>query len=177
MRFEEKMRTFDYEGRKVGVRLDIGTWAVIDWLAEQRGVKWGNLAREWVAMGTHGIDAETNVTKIIRSSAMWELSNETIFNDRADMHAAAGPVWRALGMIYSDDHMSQALDGAERLDGRDVDFGGFQLSAGLSEFGNVTFYIRNAVRDQPHIVISTPFSSAEWSDAMEQKFGDEVHHG
>lgn len=64
----EKMRTFNLENKKKGVRLDAQTWQAIDWLATQAGAKWAELARQWVADAPQ--QAQDNLTAAIRSGAM-----------------------------------------------------------------------------------------------------------
>ena len=78
---KEKMRTIEYNDKRTGIKLDPATWQAVDWLAKQKGVKWSALARDWLTIGTNGTEADTNLTRIIRSSAMSELLNETIFSE------------------------------------------------------------------------------------------------
>lgn len=162
----EKMRTFEFDGRRRGVRLDEGTWQAVDWLAAQRGIKWSELAREWVTLATHGqMQQGDNLTGIIRSAAMQCLLSETVFQDRADMVTSAGPIWQSLGMC-EDKQFHEALTAATSIDGSD-DFVGFKCSAGVNEFGWVTFYIENAIKECPSLIISTPFTRQEWEDKIE----------
>lgn len=67
----EKMRTFEIDGKKRGVRLDAQTWEAVDWLADQTGKKWAELARRWVSDDPQ--DAEINLTAVIRSGITAEL--------------------------------------------------------------------------------------------------------
>lgn len=158
---EERMRTFDFEGKRRGIRLDEGTWQSIDWLAGQRGVKWTELACEWATLGGHGPHGDTNLTRVIRAAAIQSLLSETIFAERADMHGSSGPIWASLGMC-DDRGFQEAMNEAE-IEGAE-DFVGFKLAAGVNEFGNVTFYIENNVKDCPSLIISTPFSRTEWTE-------------
>lgn len=166
--FPVKMRAFTLDGKRCGVKLDAGTWSVIDHLADERGEKWGDMARRWVEMARHDVGGdggvETNVTKIIRSSAMLELANETIFKERADMHATAGPLWQSLGMIYDDAHWKRMLEDAS-LEGS-AQMGGFDVAIGTCEHGTVTIYIQNNMRDAPHVAITTPFTPEQWAKAF-----------
>jgi predicted DNA-binding ribbon-helix-helix protein len=163
---EEKMRAFNFEGKRRGIRLDQGTWQSIDWLATQKGVKWAELAREWATFGTHGPMKDDNLTRIIRAAAIQSLLAETIFAEWADMHATlSGPLWASLGTC-NDESFDYALQQAESVEGH-MDFGGFELHAGVSEFGNVTFYVRNNLRDCSHCIISTPIPYADWARRSE----------
>jgi predicted DNA-binding ribbon-helix-helix protein len=161
----EKMKSFEFEGKRRGIRLDAGTWQAIDWLAEQRGVKWSVLAREWASRGTDGPNRGENLTRVIRSAAVQALMKETVLAERADMHASAGPIWRSLGMC-SDEWFDEALAQAEHIEGVQ-DFEGYTLHAGVSEFGNVAFYLRSNFRDGMNLIISTPIPVAQWAEAME----------
>lgn len=165
----EKMRTFEFGGKKRGVRLDQATWQAVDWLSEQRGMKWAALAHEWAMLADHskqitGKEGGDNLTGVIRTYAMHELLKETILNDRAQTLSGAGPIWQSLGMA-SDDNFQYALDQATRIEGED-DFVGFKLTAGVSEFGKVTFYIENAIKGCPSLIISTPFTPEQWEGAQ-----------
>lgn len=64
----EKMRTFELDGKKRGVRLDTHTWQAVDQLATQAGSKWAALARQWAENDPK--DAEENLTAVIRTGAM-----------------------------------------------------------------------------------------------------------
>lgn len=162
---EEKMRTFEYEGKRRGIRLDSATWAAIDWLAAQRDVKWAALAHEWLMLGTHGPESDNNLTRVIRASAMAELLNETVFAERAEMHASAGPLWRCLGMC-DDEGLRYALGEAQGVEGHE-DFGGFTLHVGASEVGKVAFYVENNLKGCPSVIVSTPFTLEQWVQATE----------
>lgn len=162
---KETMRAFDFEGKRRGIRLDEGTWQAIDWLAEQRGVKWAELAREWATLGKHAIDSDKNMTRIIRSSAVQALLAETIFNERAEMFdTPSGPIWQSLG-VCDDEGLDYALAQAKSIEGHQ-DFGGFTLHAGVSEHGNAAFYIRSSMKDGDNLIISTPFRLEEWAERM-----------
>lgn len=165
----EKMRTFEFDGKKRGIRLDGATWQAIDWLAEQRGVKWSALAHEWATMAGHakqvGNDSGgENLTGVIRSHAMQELLNETILNERASMFENVGPIWQSLGMV-SDNDIQEVISQATSIEGSG-DLVGFKIAAGVNEFGKVTFYIENGMKGCPSLIISTPFSLEQWEAAQ-----------
>jgi hypothetical protein len=44
----------------------------------------------------------------------------------------------------------------------EIAFGNFSIQCGVSEFGNVTFYIRNGAHNENHCIINTPFTLDEW---------------
>lgn len=155
----ERMRAFEYQGRRRGVRLDEATWSAVDWLAEQRGMKWPELAREWATLGMHGPVKDDNLTRVIRASAMQALIAQTIFAERAELHAAAGPIWKTVSTC-GDRDFREALEQAA-IEAHE-DFGGFTLHVGISEFGNVTVYVENHVKDGSNAIISTPFPLDEW---------------
>lgn len=64
----EKMRTFELDGKKRGVRLDAHTWEALDLLASQSGSKWAALARQWAE--TDPEEAKDNLTAVIRAGVM-----------------------------------------------------------------------------------------------------------
>lgn len=64
----EKMRTFELDGKKRGVRLDAHTWEAIDLLASQSGSKWAALARQWAEIDPE--EAKDNLTAVIRAGVM-----------------------------------------------------------------------------------------------------------
>lgn len=166
---EKTMRTFEFNGKKRGIRLDAATWQTIDWLASQRGVKWFALAREWAVMAGHtkqvGTDTNgENLTGVIREAAMQELMNATILSERAEMIESAGPIWQSLGMC-NDEILTDAMKSADSIEGLE-DFVGFKLTAGVSEFGKVTYYIENNIKDCPNVIISTPFTPEQWEAAQ-----------
>lgn len=65
---EEKMRTFELDGKKRGIRLDAYTWQAVDRLAANAGVKWAVLARQWADADPKGV--EENLTSAIRAGVM-----------------------------------------------------------------------------------------------------------
>lgn len=162
----ESMRAFEFEGRRRGIRLDEGTWQAIDWLAEQRGVKWAELAREWVTLGAHGPEKDDNLTRIIRSATMQCLLQETILSERADQFGGLqSPGFALAGMADDasfDESLSQAIIEATS------DFVGFEISTGIDEFGRVAYWIRNGVRGGSNLILSTPFTPTQWLDAYEK---------
>lgn len=83
----EKMRTFEMGDKKRGVRLDGPTWAAIDLLAAQAGVKWAELARQWAASDPE--DAESNLTAVIRAGATADLLARQLRPERATATAEA----------------------------------------------------------------------------------------
>lgn len=171
----EKMRAFELDGKRRGIKLDPATWAAIDWLAEQQGVKWAELARRWAELGLHRLDTKgDNLTGIIRSYAIHELTQQTIFAERAEQYAdTSAPTWRSIGQC-NDDSFDYAIGEARKhgaIEG-EQDFGGFELYSGVSEFGNVTYYIRNCMKFQQNIIISTPFKPDEWEKTQTERFGE-----
>lgn len=145
------------DGKRLPIRLDEHTWRAIDWLSDEANQSWLEWCRNIVS--AHSDDAK-NITATIRSAAMDGLLRATIFNDRAEQLDRTGPIWSCLGMCGDQDFdhaLAQAdIEGAE-------DFVGFKLAAGINEFGYVTFYFGNGVKECSNLVISTPFTMQEWS--------------
>jgi predicted DNA-binding ribbon-helix-helix protein len=162
----ERMRALEFEGRRRGINLDQGTWQAIDWLADQKGVKWAELAREWLMIGTRGPQKDDNLTRIIRSSAMAALLNETIFAERAEMYASAGPIQMSMGQC-SDQDFEHALEQCQRIEFQNDDFGGFGVTIGNNEFGKATIYIKNQLKFGSNLIISLPISAEEWAELAE----------
>lgn len=163
---EEKMRAFEFDGKRRGIRLDEGTWQAVDWLAKQRGVKWQALANEWVVLATGGKrEKGDNLTGIVRTAVMGALLEATILQERADMHQNTGPIWQALGMC-DDTELHESLTQAQSIEGTE-DFVGFKLAAGINEFGFVTFYIENGIKKGSNLIISTPVKADKWAQEME----------
>lgn len=150
MSSSEKMRSFDLEGRRRGIRLDEATWQAIDWLAAQRGVKWAELARAWAGQSAA---SDENLTRAIRSAATHELLSATIFNDQRAFDVIAqeshGVMRNAAAL--SDDERNDLMDGATVQGAHD--FGGFTVVFGHDEFGQDFVLIENNMRNQPHLVI------------------------
>lgn len=144
----EKMRTFEFNGKKRGIRLDAATWQSLDWLAEQRGCKWSTLVQEWASNA--GDDAD-NLTRVIRSSVLEALMMATICNEQRGIdldvmeHHA---VMRGSGQL--DDCGRDELLAGARIQG-EQDFGGFKLKFGQDAHGQDFVLIDNAMRDWPHI--------------------------
>ena len=148
------------ESKRLPIRLDEHTWQAIDWLADESSQSWV----EW-CRGVVGANSEDlkNITGTIRSAAMDGLLCATIFSQRAEQLAQNGPIWSGLGMC-SDQDFDHALSQAD-IEGAE-DFIGFKLAAGINEFGYVTFYIGNGVKECSNLIISTPFTMQEWSSRV-----------
>lgn len=153
---EEKMRTFELGGKRKGVRLDDGTWRALDWLADNRGQKWPELVREWAALAD-----DDNLTRVVRSAVMDALLAETIFNERAGLFETQ-PVEMQLAGMFDHEGFEETKVLAQSIDFT-FDDCGYQISSGLNEFGNVTFYLKSAMTDGVDLIISTPFTRDEWS--------------
>jgi predicted DNA-binding ribbon-helix-helix protein len=129
----EKMRAFEFMGRRRAIRLDEGTWQAVDWLAAQRGVKWAELAREWVANDDSG--ADENLTRAVRGAAMDALLVATVFNEQRGADLAvmqSHPLLKDSGILDSN-QLDSILRGA-RVHG-ESSFGGFSILFGLDENG------------------------------------------
>lgn len=158
------MRTFEFAGTRRGVRLDAGTWTAVDWLAQQRGVKWSELAREWATLGTHGDGSDGNLTRIIRSAAMAELLNETILAERADGFGGLQATGFRLAGMFGDDDFAETKSAGVIED--TADLVSVKVHAGINEHGCIAFYVENQLAECPHLVISTPFTATEWLDRV-----------
>jgi len=167
--YEEKMRKFEFGGKRRGINLDARTWNAVDWLAKQRGVKWGELAREWAEAGTSGPDKDENLTRVIRTAVINELLRETVFAERAEAmcgHQATG--FRLAGMFYRQDDFEYAVKQATEIEGTQ-DLTTIEIATGADEFGRITFYIKNQLEGAPSMIISTPFTKAEWESRTEEE--------
>lgn len=167
---DEKMRAFTFEGKRRGVSLDSATWRALDWIAGQRDTKWTQLAHDWAtkAMQDNGGKIEgLNLTGIVRGGAMQALLDETILQERVELHASMGPIWESMGAC-SDDDFERIRNEAQNVEGK-VDCTSFAVEPGVNEFGYVTFYIRNSMKDASNLVISTPFLFAEWAKAQQEQ--------
>lgn len=157
------------DGKRSSIRLDEPTWAAIDWLADQAGQKW----QAWCNGIITSLPTGENVTAALRAAAMDGILAETLFPERAAQHADPFAVtWKCL-TEQNDRDFDYALEQAAKdgaIEGS-ADCGGFTIYSGVSEFGNVTFYVRNALKDGANIVINTPYKLEEWattwSDRME----------
>lgn len=154
----ETMRTFMLDGKKKGVTLDASTWKAVDWIADQQGVKWTDLAREWIA---ERIDQDSNMTRAVRSGVIDTLLQYPLFDERADQADPESelfdPLRETLQEVHRDEDLAYALDQAKehgQILGH-YSFGGFRITTGVSEYGAVAFYIENGVKDCPHVIITT----------------------
>lgn len=153
-------------GKRMPIRLDEATWRAVDWLAAQSHQSWS----DWCARIVESTPEGENITATVRSAAMQGLLSATIFNERAEMYASAGPIWQSLGMC-GDPIFHEVLEEArkeDRIEGEE-DFVGFKLAAGVSEFGRVAFYIENGIKEGCNLFISTPFTLEEWAAKMESE--------
>jgi len=46
---------------------------------------------------------------------------------------------------------------------------GFKFEIGINERGSLTFYIENGIKKAPNMIVTTPFTLAEWNDATTGK--------
>lgn len=147
---EEKMRAFDLEGKRRGIKLDGGTWQTIDWLASERGVKWAELAREWAGEST-----DENLTRVIRAAAINEFLLATVLKERGpDLSAMhASPLMRDSAAL-SDAQLDKILKSAT-VQG-ESDFGGFAVMFGQDEHGQDCVWIKNGLRDRQHFAFIVP---------------------
>lgn len=146
----EKMRAFELNGKRRGIRLDDATWCAIDWLAAKRDVKWPILAREWVAEGAD----DESLTRTIRNAAINALMVETVFGEQRaeDMKAMSGHTLMKNSGQLDDDQLREVLKNAT-VQG-ESDFGGFVVLFGQDEFGQDCVWIKNGLRDGDHFAIA-----------------------
>jgi predicted DNA-binding ribbon-helix-helix protein len=153
---DEKQRHFVTDGKRYGVTLDDTTWTAIDWLAEQRDEKWTHTVRDWLAAEAEkGDDADSNMTRVVRSSAMRDLMTLTIFNKDSEERAQdlalmnAHPIMKNHGILDDqrfDDMLSESL-----IQG-DADFGSFSVLFGYDVNDQPAVWVKNAMRDGLHVV-------------------------
>lgn len=164
----ETMRTFMLDGKKKGVTLDASTWKAVDWIADQRGIKWTDLAREWIAAG---IEHDRNMTRVIRSAVIDTLMDYPLFEERAEqLEEQLDPIQPMLGMTTDDNFtyaLEQMTEHGEFLG--HYDYVGFRITTGVNEYGYVTFYIENGVRGQPNAIITTRHSLADFLAGSRKK--------
>lgn len=145
------------DGAKKGVTLDASTWKAVDWIADQRGMKWTDLAREWIA---ERIDQDSNMTRAVRSGVIDTLMQYPIFEERAEqLEEKLDPIQPMLGIV-TDDNFTYALEQMAEH-GKFLghyDFGGFRITTGVCESGTVALYIENGVKGQPNAIITTRHS-------------------
>lgn len=156
-------RTFLHDGKRIHVHLEPAVWRVIDWQAADMGWPWGQMVSYWLTSAEMAGEADTNTTRVIRTTALQKLADETIFADRQATYQDADAIWRTLGMV--DDSGLRDAVRAAHVTGQE-DFVGFQIKAGIGDNGCVTFYIENGIKDCLNLIISTPFSMSEWEGAM-----------
>lgn|GEM_PF-6483383 len=161
---ENTQRQFVKDGQKKGITLDASTWRGIDWIAEQQGVKWADLARAWIAERP----TEQNMTRAVRAGMIDTLMAYPIFEERAqqmdEQSDRFDPLRERLQEVHQDEAFTYALEQAEKhgqVFGH-YPFGGFNITTGVSEFGNVTFYIENGVKGCPNAIIDTGIKLAAY---------------
>lgn len=155
---DEKMRAFEFDGKRRGIRLDDATWHAVDWLAAQQGVKWAELAREWAGDASGSDD---NLTRVIRTAAMnamvlWAILGEERGSDLAAMEANA--LTRRSGM-FSDQQLGDFLANAT-VQG-ESDQGGYTVIFGRDENADDFLVIRNNMRDGLHFATLAPDQGRE----------------
>lgn len=168
MKLEQRPITLK-AGTRSSIRLDEPTWQAIDWLADQVGQKWP----QWCNDVIETVPAGENVTAVLRAAAMKGILAASFFPERADQHGdRTSPIWRALAEC-DDTDFDYALEQASRHGGIEgnADHGGFTIYAGVSEFGNVTFYLRNNLKGGSNAIINTPYRLAEWGNTMTERMG------
>jgi predicted DNA-binding ribbon-helix-helix protein len=154
---DEKQRHFVTDGKRYGVTLDGATWTAIDWLAEQRDEKWTHTVRDWLAAEAEkGDDADTNMTRVIRSSAIRDLMMSSMFGEERAQDLAlmdAHPIMKNHGVL--NDQRFDKMLGDTHIQG-ESDFGGFTVLFGYDQQDQATVFIKNNMRDCPHVVFVAP---------------------
>ncbi|MCC4115290.1 ribbon-helix-helix domain-containing protein [Aromatoleum toluclasticum] len=154
-------------GKRSSIRLDEPTWAAIDWLAERSGQKWAVWCNNVIETVTEG----ENATAALRAAAMDGILAETLFPERAAQHADPSSVtWKNLAEC-GDRDFDYALEQAAKdgtIEGH-ADCGGFTVYSGVSEHGNVTYYIRNNLKDGSNVIINTPYRLEEWAATWSER--------
>ena len=153
-----KLRMTD-EKRK-HVKFDDQTWTAIDTLADLRGVKWMDLAREWIADAAGDAD-DTTLTNTIRRGLMDALVHEVIVGpgraaDLATMEAH--PLTRD-SVTLDDAGLDKFLAGST-VQG-ESDMGGFAIVFGHDEDGQDFLAVRNNLRAGLHFVTIAPAGKGE----------------
>ena len=164
---QQRMLTLS-NGKRMPVRLDEPTWTAIEYLAECSGQKWQGWCNDTLSELCPG----ENITAGLREAAMDGILAATVFPERAVQCSSAVPTWQNLGEC-DDRDFDYALEQASKhgeIQGHQ-DFGGFTLYSGLSEWGNVTYYVRNNMREGASVIINTPFKIDEWSNAFAERMG------
>lgn len=153
-----KIRMTD-EKRK-HVKFDAQTWAALDMLADLRGVKWMDLAREWIA-GAAGDADDTTLTNTIRRGLMDALVHEVVVgpdrgSDLATMEAH--PLTRD-STTLDDAGLDKFLQGAT-VQG-ESDMGGFSIVFGHDKYGQDFLAVKNNLRCGLHFVTLAPAGKSE----------------
>jgi len=149
---ELRMRAFEINGHRMGIRLDPATWQAVDWIASQQKRKWSDWAREQIQ---NNPDAD-NMTAVIRAAAMNALLVETALAERSvtlDSIADEHPLLQCSSMMNDEElaeHMRSChIDGSEQM-------GGFTLHAGKDECGRYCLWFENQLKEWPSLVIPMP---------------------
>lgn len=154
-------------GKRSSIRLDEPTWKAIDWLADRSGQKWQSWCSDIIATIAEG----ENLTATLRAVAMDGILAETLFPERAAQYADPfAPTWKNLAEC-NDRDFDYALEQAAKhgaIEGH-ADCGGFTVYSGVSEHGNVTYYIRNNLKDGSNIIINTPYRVEEWATTWTER--------
>jgi predicted DNA-binding ribbon-helix-helix protein len=150
---EEKMRAFEFDGKRRGIRLDDATWQAVDWLAAQQGVKWAELAREWAGNASGSDD---NLTRVIRAAAMNAMVTAAIFGEErgSDLAAMEANALTRRSSLFSDQQLDDFL--ANAMVQGESDQGGYTVIFGRNESSDDFLVIRNNMRDGLHFATLAP---------------------
>lgn len=138
----------DKAGKRTTFRFDEQTWRAIDHIAALKGFNWA----QWV----YGIPEQNdNRHTDIRSAVVSELMTlKSLRIEPGDLRVSAPLLGDAVTM--TDTEFAADLRGnLNFLDKAPVNLGGFSVCTGDRE-GAPCIWIRNNLRDQPHLVIPIP---------------------
>jgi predicted DNA-binding ribbon-helix-helix protein len=138
-------------GGRCGIKLDQATWQAIEWLAKRQGKSW----QQWCANIIESTQEGENTTAAVRANAMSGLLTATVFEDRADQHAAMEqhPIMRNSGTL-NDRQFDEATRTAT-IQGWS-DFGGFAIGFGHDEHGQDCVWVKNGLRNGLHFAFVVP---------------------
>ncbi|TIC85219.1 hypothetical protein [Crenobacter intestini] len=125
----------------------------LDYVAKASGMTTG----EWVDYTLSDLETGSKSAHI-RQRVVESLYASIVFSQRAEELTPA--LGLELASQCNDEDFKRTLAMAETH--ASIDFGGFRLTTGTDENGNVAFFFRNLLADCSHLIISAPMTPEEW---------------
>jgi predicted DNA-binding ribbon-helix-helix protein len=145
----KKQRSLILAGHKQGIYLEESEWQALDLLARGADKRWGELVTDFAALNPE--QAGINLTGLVRASITRGLLSQLFLQERGSLAELPQSPLLQLSAVFSDDELKHDLLISTGLSSADM--GGFQLWAGLDQFGRHCLWIENQLKGGSHVAI------------------------